>query len=99
MKLIIALLIVLFIVILIWAAVQGFRNWNNSRHPWELVEDEGLGGRMAWHAVKPGHEPQRLTTWRNPDDLDFAAIWADDLALAESKVTHMNLRGRKQIGA
>lgn len=65
---------------------------------WELEEHEGTADYIAFFAVKPRHEPQRLSPWRSSYDPDFAAFWAEDRALAESKITYMNLNKRKQIG-
>jgi hypothetical protein len=98
MKVIVALALLLLITFMVCMVVAAARGWYSSRHPWELDEDEGLSGRCAFFAVKPGHEPRRLSPWRSPEDLDFSAIWADDRAAAESKITHMNLGRRKQIG-
>ena len=98
MKVIVAFALIAVVVITVLVLLALARAWANSRHPWTLTEDESMAGRIAFFAVKPGHDPMRLTVWRSPDDLDFSAQWADDRSFAENKVDHMNLGRRKQIG-
>jgi hypothetical protein len=102
MKVLAALLLLAILVVVVMATVAIYRSWAANRSPWVLREYEkpslGDSEYIAFFAYKAGHEPQRLTPWRAADELDFAAIWADDRAAAETKVAHMNLGRRKQIG-